>query len=91
MCVILPKKVPRKKVFNGIPTIGEAMLTNQFGTSGVSLKNNIYQNKFPCCFETYTEIFNFSHTKILTIPLNFFMRSGKNFITSPFPNKFDNE
>jgi len=30
-----------QKVLNGIPTMGEAIFTNQFGTNGVSLKNNI--------------------------------------------------
>lgn len=42
---LLPINVPKQKYMNGIPTIGEAIFTNQLGTKGVNLKNSIYQKR----------------------------------------------
>jgi len=33
--------VPEKKIYNGIPAIGDERLINQLGKRGVVLKNNI--------------------------------------------------
>lgn len=41
----VPNRVPKKKYEKGIPTIGEEMFTNQFGTKGVIRRNSMYQNK----------------------------------------------
>ena len=42
-----PKNVPTKKVPNGILTCGEAMLTNQFGMTGVMRARSMKNKRFP--------------------------------------------
>lgn len=49
----LPKKVPRKKIWIGIPAIGELRLTNQLGTSGVSLRKSMKVNKVDLFSSTF--------------------------------------
>ncbi len=60
---IYPKKVAKKNVRKGIPTMGVAMLTNQLGAIGVTLRNKVYQNKF--CFFLSTSTFDIKTTQEL--------------------------
>ena len=46
---ISPKKVASANWNSGTSNAGEDMLINQFGSSGVILRNNMYQNRFPSC------------------------------------------
>ena len=41
---IIPNIEAKRKYKYGIPTMGEAKFTNQFGIKGVNLRNSIYQN-----------------------------------------------
>ena len=51
---IYPMEVANRNVEKGIPMIAADIFMNQLGTIGVTLMNNVYQNKFFFSFSTAT-------------------------------------
>jgi len=56
--IFLPMKVAKKYILNGIPTIGEARLTNHFGIIGVILTQSMYQKRFFLFLFIYHSLFD---------------------------------
>ena len=71
----LPKKVPKKKIWIGMPAIGELRFTNQLGTRGVSLRKSMNVNRVDLFSSTFFT--------------NLYTKSGLALMTHPFRNAYD--